>query len=116
MRSGLVIHFRTERFQAPTGIRPVTWHTSWLPQWWGAEWQWNASSTLLMNRESLPDWLPCSTLKVASNQALQYGLQAASSSRLCVADVERHHGKIGLAILRNPLERSTKDDSLLCPS
>ena len=75
-----------------------------------------------MNRESLPDWrrhaAPLSRQQPSQPvaDALQYGLQVASSSRLRVfwhvVDVERHHGKIRLAISWYPPERSTGDDSL----
>ena len=69
-----------------------------------------ASSIILMGRGSLPGW---------RRHAAPLKSPATMSTCPCgitVRTVERHHGKVGLAIARYPSVRSTGDDCLWFPS
>ena len=75
----------------------------------------NASSIVLSCRRSLPDRRRRGTIEVTSHRVdlllthhstdcKQQVLRDSAFFGICVVDVERHHGELGFAIARDPLE------------
>ena len=87
----------------------------------------NASSILLMDRASLPDWRRLEApLKSPATKSLVHHSTDCKQQMfrdsaffffcICVVDVERHHGKREPAISRYPPEQGTGDAGLQYPS